>query len=260
MIDIHCHIIPDLDDGPRDMETSVAMGRIAAAEGITAMISTSHSKECSAIGFEAIRHRLEDVRAAWEGDGLGIRLELGVEIFLAPDTLFELKSGVVWTLAGSRYVLVELPYQPWPVYTERVLFDLQVAGYVPILAHPERYTAIQADPNFMYWLAERGVLSQVTAGALLGDHGNLAKRTAETLAAHGLAQIISSDSHGLTQRKRTPQLLQALQVAEGLVGAEAARAMVTDNPARVLANEHIIPEPQQVSPPKWSLGRLFRRG
>jgi protein-tyrosine phosphatase len=259
MIDIHTHIIPDLDDGPPDMETSVGMGRIAAGEGITAMISTSHSKESSAIGFEAMRQRLEEVRAAWEGDGLGIRLELGVEIFLTPDTLSELKSGAVWTLAGSSYVLVELPYQPWPVYTERVLFDLQLAGYVPILAHPERYTAIQADPNLMYSLAERNVLSQITAGALLGDHGNLAKRSAETLAAHRLAQIISSDSHGLTQRKRTPQLLQALQVAEGLVGVEAARAMVTDNPARILANEHIVPEPRQVSPQKWSIGRLFGR-
>jgi protein-tyrosine phosphatase len=259
MIDIHTHIIPGLDDGPPDMETSIAMGRIAAQEGITAMISTSHSKESSALGYEAMRQRLEEVRAAWAGDGLDIRLELGVEIFLTPDTLSDLKSGKVWTLAGSRYVLVELPYQPWPVYAERVLFDLQLAGYVPILAHPERYTAIQADPNLQYSLAERGILSQVTAGALLGDHGSPARRSAETLVLHKLAQIISSDTHGLTQRKRTPQLLQALQVAEGLVGVEAARAMVAGNPARVLLNEHLAPEPERVSPQKWSIGRLFRR-
>jgi len=238
----------------------VGMGHIAAQEGITAMISTSHSKECSAVGFEAMGRRLDEVRAAWHGEGIDIRLELGVEIFLTHDTVSELKSGAVWTLAGSKYVLVELPYQPWPVYTERVMFDLQLAGYVPVLAHPERYTAIQADPNVMYALAERGVLSQITAGALLGDHGNQAKHTAEVLAAHGLAQIISSDSHGLTQRKRTPQLLEALKVAEGLVGAEAAHAMVTDNPGRILSNEHLALDPQQVSPQKWSIGRLFRRG
>src|SRR5947209_15715119 len=110
MIDIHTHIIPALDDGPPDMETSVAMGRIAGAEGIRAMISTSHSKECSALGFEAVGRRLDDVRAAWESEGLGIRLELGMEIFLTPDTVSELKSRVVWPLAESRYVLVELPY------------------------------------------------------------------------------------------------------------------------------------------------------
>jgi protein-tyrosine phosphatase len=102
-------------------------------------------------------------------------------------------------------------------------------------------------------------LSQVTAGALLGDHGTQARRSAETLVLHGLAQIISSDTHGLTQRKRTPQLLEALQAAEKLVGPEVARAMVTTNPARILSNEHLVPEPEQVSPQKWSLGRLFRR-
>src|SRR5215212_3703720 len=244
MIDIHTHIIPNLDDGPPDMETSVAMGRIAAQEGITAIISTSHSEECSALGYEAMRQRLDEVRAAWAGDGLNIRLELGVEIYLTPDTLGELKSGKLWTLAGSNYVLVELPCQPWPAYTERVLFEIQVAGYVPILAHPERYTAIQADPNLMYSLAERSILSQVTAGALLGDHGNPAKRSAETLVLHKLAQIISSDTHGITQRKRTPELRKALEIAEGLVGAEAALAMVTTNPAKILADEHLAAEPE----------------
>jgi protein-tyrosine phosphatase len=259
MIDIHTHIIPSLDDGPPDMDTSVAMGRMAAQEGITAMISTSHSEESSAVGYQGMQQRLEEVRAAWAGEGLNIRLELGVEIFLTPDTLADLKSGRLWTLAGSRYVLVEVPYQPWPAYTERALFELQLAGYLPILAHPERYTAIQADPNLMYSLAERGVLSQVTAGALLGDHGSPARRCAETLILHGLAQILSSDTHGLTQRKRTPQLLHALEVAEGLVGAEAAQAMVNDNPACILSHRHLTPEPERVNPQKWSLGRLFRR-
>ena len=183
-----------------------------------------------------------------------------MEIFLTPDTLADLKSGRLWTLAGSKYVLVELPYQPWPAYTERALFELQLAGYIPILAHPERYTAVQADPNLMYSLAERGVLGQVTAGALLGSHGSPAHRSAETLVGHGLAQFLSSDAHGVTQRKRTPQLRQALEVVEGLVGEEAARAMVLDNPARILSNTHITPEPERVERQKWSLGRLFGRG
>jgi protein-tyrosine phosphatase len=242
------------------MEASIALGRMAAQEGITAMIATSHSDESAAAGYTEMQERLEDVRTAWKEAGLSIRLELGVEIFLTPETPADLKSGRLWTLAGSRYVLVEVPYQPWPAYTERALFELQLAGYLPILAHPERYTAIQADPNLMYSLAERGVLSQVTAGALLGEHGNPARRCAETLVLHGLAQIISTDTHGLTQRKRTPQMLQALEVAGGLVGAEAARALVTDNPACILSNRHLTPEPERVIPQKWSLGRLFRRG
>jgi protein-tyrosine phosphatase len=257
VIDIHTHIIPDLDDGPPDMETSVSMGRLAAEEGITAVIATSHSEESAAVGLEGMRGRLEAVRAAWGEAGLDLRLELGVEIYLRPDTPADLKSDKLWALAGSRYILVELPYQPWPTYTERVLFDLQLAGYVPILAHPERYTAIQADPNVMHALAERGVLGQVTAGALVGDHGSPIRRCAETLVRHGMIQFLSSDAHGLTLRKRMPHLKQALRVVEGLVGPEMARAMVIDNPQRVLDNQHVAAEPERVTRRRWSLRQLF---
>lgn len=259
MIDIHTHIIPALDDGPPDMETSVGMGRIAAREGITAIISTSHSEECAAVGREGMQSLLDDVRAAWGGAGLDIRLELGVEIFLTPSTLADLGSGKLWTLAGSSYILVEIPYHPWPAFTERVLSDLQLAGYAPILAHPERYTAIQSDPNLMYSLAERGILSQVTAGALLGGHGSTAKRTAETLIRYGLAQFLSSDAHGITTRKRTPTLRPALDLVETLAGTQAAHAMVIDNPSHILENRPLAPDPQPVEKLGWSLGRLFGR-
>ncbi len=259
MIDIHTHIIPDLDDGPSDMETSVGMGRIAQQEGITAIISTSHSKESTAVGYEGMTARLNEVRAAWAAAGLDTRLELGMEIFLTPDTPSDLKARKVWPLADSRYILVELPYQPWPAFTERILFDLQLAGYLPILAHPERYTAIQADPNVMYALGERGVLSQVTASALLGGHGEATKRCAQTLVRHNMAQFLSSDAHGVTARKRMPELRRALQVIEDLGGPELAEAMVIENPSRILTNQHLTPEPERVAPRKWSLSRLLGR-
>jgi protein-tyrosine phosphatase len=258
MIDIHTHIIPDLDDGPPDMKTSVGMGRVAAEEGIEAIISTSHSDEASALGFEAMQARLLAVQGAWVAEGLDIRLEMGVEIYLRPDTPAALKSGALWTLAGSRYVLVETPYQPWPTYADQTLFNLQLAGYVPILAHPERYIPIQNDPNRMYALVERGVLAQVTAAALLGGHGPASRRCAETLVRHNLAHFLSSDAHGLTVRRRMPQLREALRVAEGLVGAEAALALVQSNPANILANTPLEVTPERVSGRKWSLGGLFR--
>jgi len=258
VIDIHTHIIPDLDDGPPDMKTSVGMGRVAAEEGIEAIISTSHSEEVANLGLEAMQARLEAVREAWVAAGLNIRLEMGVEIFLRPDTPSALKSGALWPLAGSRYVLVETPYQPWPTYADQTLFNLQLAGYIPILAHPERYIPIQNDPNRMYALVERGVLAQVTAAALLGEHGSVSRRCAETLVRHNLAHFLSSDAHGLTVRRRMPQLREALRVAEGLVGAEAAGALVQENPANILANMPFEITPERVSGRKWSLGSLFR--
>jgi len=258
MIDIHTHILPALDDGPADMETSIRMGRIAAQEGIEAIISTSHSGEGMAMGHEGMQSRLGEVRAAWSAAGINIRVELGLEIFLQPDTVAHLKSDQVWTLAQSQYVLVEVPYQPWPTFADQVLFDIQVAGYVPILAHPERYKPIQADASFMYSLAERGVLGQVTAVALLGMHGHDIQRCAETLVRNRLVQFISSDAHGVSGRKRSPQLGAAVQAAAHLIGEEAAQAMVTTNPAHIFDGKHLLPSPERVKPRRRPFGGLFR--
>jgi protein-tyrosine phosphatase len=258
VIDIHTHIIPALDDGPGDMETSIAMGRIFAEEGVTTVISTSHSEEAMVLGREVMQRKLKEVQAAWVEAGIEIETELGVEIFLRPTAVQDLQSGRAWTLAGSQYVLVELPYEPWPAYADQALFDLRVAGYVPILAHPERYTAIQQDPNRMYALAERGVLGQVTADALLGRHGGSIKRCAQTLVRHRLVQFLSSDAHGVVAGKRPPLLREALRVAERLVGPEAAHLLVYENPAHILANASLTPNSEPIRTSESWLSRFFR--
>jgi protein-tyrosine phosphatase len=258
MIDIHCHILPNFDDGPADMETSIGMGQIAAAEGFKGIISTSHGDEAALEGREMMKARLETVREAWAKAGLDIRLELGMEIYLRPGTLDQLKFGHLWPLAGSRYVLVEVPYQPWPPYADETLFSLQVAGYVPILAHPERYTAIQSDPNKMYTLAERGILGQVTAAALTGDHGSTIKKCADTLLRHGLVQFIATDAHGTG--RRSPRMKDALAYAEAAIGSDQARRLVRKNPAYILYNREIPVNPTPVdSQRKNFFGGLFNR-
>jgi protein-tyrosine phosphatase len=240
------------------METSIAMGRIFAGEGVTTVISTSHSEEAMALGHEAMQRKVKEVQAAWLEAGIEIRLEPGIEIFLRPTTVDDLQSGRAWTLAGSQYVLVELPYEMWPAFVDQVLFDLRVAGYVPILAHPERYTVIQQDPNRMYALAERGVLGQVTAEALLGRQGSTIKRSAQALVRHRLVQFLSSDAHGVMAGKRPPLLREALRVAERLVGLEGAHLLVNENPAHILSHEGLTADPERVSPRRWSFSRLFK--
>ncbi|MDQ6694472.1 MAG: hypothetical protein M3014_08645 [Chloroflexota bacterium] len=258
MIDIHAHIIPDLDDGPRDMETSVGMGRIFAEEGVSCVVSTSHSEEASATGRAGMESRLELVRAAWIEAGLDIELKLGMEIYLQPDCVQQLRAGNLWSLAGSKYVLVELPYQPWPAYANQTLFALQVAGYSPVLAHPERYTAIQNDPNVLYELVRKGVLAQVTGLALAGSQGSITKKCAETLVKHHLVQFISTDAHG-DHGKRVPSLLEAVRQAQQWIGEEAVHALVEGNPRRVVEDRPVEVQPERVSGRKWGLGDLFRR-
>lgn len=257
MIDIHSHILPALDDGPADMETSVALGVIAEREGIQAMVSTSHSTEVLQIGHAGMRKRLAEVKKAWREAGIGIRLELGVEIFLRPDTVDDLQAGRLWSLAGSKYVLVEVPYQPWPTYADDALYALQLAGYVPILAHPERYVAIQDDLNKMYALSQRGILGQVTAAALLGEHGGPTKKCAEMLMRHDMVQFIATDSH--SPKWRSPKVREALILAEDMLGLERAGALAQDNPERVLANLDIVAEPREPDRKKGLFGGLFGR-
>ena len=259
MIDIHTHVIPALDDGPPTMEVSVEMGRIAAQEGTQVIISTSHSAESAAVGYQGMLERLAEVRAAWDAEGIEVGLELGVEILLDYDTVARLRNGNLWTLAGSQYVLVEVPYTPWPTYTERALFDLQLAGYTPILAHPERYTAIQNDPNLLYRLVERGILAQVTSAALIGEQGDKVRRTAETLVRHRLVQFISSDAHNVRLKRRMPLLTEAVEAAKHLVGEEIALTMVTTNPRAILEKRAIEVAPEPVEMRSSFLGGLFRR-
>jgi protein-tyrosine phosphatase len=239
------------------MEASVGMGHIYAGEGVSCVFATSHSKEAAEEGRHGIEERLGEVKAAWREAGIPVDIELGVEVYLSPDTVGDLRDGRLWTMGGSRYVLVEVPYQPWPVYADAALFDLRLAGYVPILAHPERYTAIQENPAKMLDLVEHGVLCQVTAGALLLKSGNAVRRTADLLVRHRLAQFIATDAH--SPHWRGPDVREALRVAEHLVGEEAVRVMTVDNPLHILADSPIEPDPEPLPPRKGRFGGLFGR-
>ncbi len=257
MIDIHTHILPGIDDGAETLEESVAMAVVAAAGGTTAMVCTSHSGEWLEIGPQATMvAQMAPVQAAIGAAGVALHLWPGLEIFLTPETPAHLRAGRVWSLAGSRYLLVELPYEPWPPYAEQVLFQLQVDGYVPILAHPERYTAIQRDLGLMGRLAARGILGQVTAGAFAGRWGDTTRRTAVALTEQGLVQILASDAHSAAGHRR-PDLDEGYRAVAALFDAPTAEFMAVTAPGLVLANADLAPDPHPAAPGRSLFGRLF---
>ena len=258
MIDIHSHILPAIDDGAETLEESLAMARLAVAGGVTDMICSSHSAELFELGPQAaLQERVKILQAAVDAAAIPLRLWPGMEIFLTPETPRHLAAGRAWGLAGGRYVLVEVPYEPWPTYTEQTLFELQVAGYLPILAHPERDVAIQHDPNVLYRLVERGILAQVTTGAFDGHFGAATRRCAITLCEHGLVQILASDAHSAYDRRRLPGLSDGRRVLAGLVGEEQATAMTTTIPGDVLAGRPITSEPRATEVARPFLSRIF---
>ena len=258
MIDMHSHILPGVDDGAVDMEDAIAMARIAAEDGTKVMFATSHSAEWFELGpLSLMQQQVDGLQQEIDKAGIDLKVVPGMEIFLSADTGADLKSGRAWTRGGARYILVELASENWPPNAEQVLFGIQMQGYIPILAHPERYTIIQRNTEFMYDLAERGVLGQVTGIALTGQQGNTIRNCAEALVQRRLVQFIASDSHDIGDRyKRLPGLTAGVAAAAALIGEEAAQRMVTTAPQHILDKK---PLATNALPPEEKKKGFFQR-
>lgn len=260
MIDLHSHILFDLDDGAQTIHESLAMAQMAAEDGVRTMAATPHGPGSTASRTydpALIRERLDVLNAAIAGERLPIEIVGGTEIVYDVGLVERLQRGQLLTYGRSRAILLELSHNTIPPSLDSAIFNLQVAGYRIVLAHPERIIEVQQSPNRLLPLIERGVLMQITAEALLGNQGERLRTTAETLVRHAMGHLLASDTHGVPPR-RPPRLAAARDRAAQLIGAEAAAAMVTTTPAAVLEDRPLrVPAP---SPVAQSHSRWWRRG
>jgi protein-tyrosine phosphatase len=256
LIDLHCHLLPGVDDGPESIADSVAMARVAADDGITTIVATPHRSawSYSAPPADAAR-RCDEVREACRQAGCLVEIALGGESYLVPDLADQVQSGLALTINGGRYLLVEWPYTQYPVFADDVLFGLQLRGIVPVIAHAERYNVVRRDVHWLESLVRRGIVIQVTAASLLGEQGPAARKLVETILAENLAHVIATDSHSV--QRRAPRLRAAFDRASELVGPERARALVEDVPRLVLENRAVeLPAPVTHRPRSfWSFWR-----
>ena len=201
MIDLHCHLLPGIDDGASDLRTSLAMARAAVADGIRVVACTPHIYpglyENTADGIRAAVAKLaEQLRRR----RIPLQLVVGADVHLAPDLLTRLRDGQVPTLHGSRYLLLEPPHHVAPPRFETSVFALAASGYVPVITHPERLTWIESHYSTLQRLAERGVWMQLTAGALTGRFGKRPRYWGERMLDEGFAHLIATDAHDEDQR------------------------------------------------------------
>jgi len=254
VIDLHTHILPALDDGARTLDESLAMIRIAVADGITSLAATPHDTGSAPDYPSQVKARVAQVQAALQERGIDLQLVVGSELHGVPDLVARLRTGRALTLGSSRYFLLEFPLTDLPIHAAQLVFEAQVAGFTPIVAHPARTAAIQHDPNQLYDLVERGALAQITSGSLTGVFGPRIQATARVLVEHNLVHLIASDAHGTGYR--APRLSEAVQVAGQIVGEEIARAMVTTRPQAILSNQSLAIEPPRRYHPRrrwfWS--------
>ena len=235
MIDLHCHLLPGIDDGAEDLQQSLEMARLSVADGVTVIACTPHifPGVFNNSGPD-IRRRIERLQAELDEAQIAIRLVTGGDVHVAPDLVSKLNSGEALSLNDSRYVLVEPPHHILPPNIEGLLFNLLASGYVPIVTHPERMSWIEREYDMLRRLVRSGAWMQITAGALLGKFGSRAKAWSERMLSEGIVHIIASDAHDTV--RRPPLMKEALGALRSLVGEEEAMNLVQIRPEAILNN------------------------
>ena len=250
MIDLHSHILPGIDDGPATVDESLEIARRAAAEGVRLMAATPHVRDDYPTRADTMERLVGEVQAAIRAAGIPLDLRPGGEI--AIDWLGRLSEQDIrrFGLGGSpRYVLVEFPYAGWPLSLHDWIFRLVTRGVTPVIAHPERNSEVQDDPEQLRPLVDAGALVQLTAAAFDGRIGRSSQRAASELLRRGLAHLLASDAH--TSDVREAGLAAAL---ERVGDPDLARWLTWDVPMAIVTDAAIPRRPE----PKRR--RLLRRG
>lgn len=241
MVDLHCHILPDMDDGARESEEAVAMAQLAFDRGTTHLIATPH---CQKGGSEEVLAATEYLRRQLSCLQLPLSLYAGMEIYATADTLRLLREGKLLTLNGSRYPLVEFDFEGDGQLPGKLLTELTEAGYRPVVAHPERYRYIQSDPRILNQWLDMGCLLQLNKGSFAGHFGPVCRDLAFSLVARGYACAVASDAHGF--RRRSPRLEQLWDILCENFSPRTAQALLQENPMRILRDEPVqTPRPDR---------------
>jgi protein-tyrosine phosphatase len=236
MIDTHLHILYGVDDGPETMQESLALAMALVQEGISGAIATPHyNDEFPQRPVAEIQERVKETQQELDRHNIPLRLFVGHEALIKPGLVEDIQAGRIATLNNSRYLLLELWSSAWLPETERVIFELQIQGIVPLIAHPERYQTIQQNPARLAALLQQGAIAQLTASSLVGMQGKTVRRTAETLLKKGLIHCIASDAHGL--QRRPPDVTRGLQRAVELLGQARVHQMIETWPSMIINNE-----------------------
>ncbi|HKD63243.1 MAG TPA: CpsB/CapC family capsule biosynthesis tyrosine phosphatase [Candidatus Acidoferrales bacterium] len=248
MIDIHCHILPGLDDGPGSMQTSIDMAEMAIADGITHVIGTPHAHADHVFDPVKIKERRDELQALFEGR---LILATGCDFHLSYENLEDIRFDPQrYTLNQKNYLLVEFADFSIPPSLDQALHNLQLAGLVPIVTHPERNPLIRSQPERLFKWLEQDCYVQVTAQSLLGRFGRSAQECSKRWLADGAVHFIASDAHNVTSRPL--RLKETFEWVAKTHGEDVARALLVHNPRAAFEGQPLpfVPEISEDSPGK----------
>jgi protein-tyrosine phosphatase len=257
VIDIHSHILPGLDDGAPDLTASVAIARLAAADGVRTMVGTPHVREDYVFPLAEIAERTRVLNEHLRARDIRLEIKAGAEVGVSK--LPDLDDATVGSLClgAGPYLLVESPYLRATDLFEDSVFDVQLRGFRPVLAHPERSPSFQRHPDRLAAMVQRGVLCSVTSASMAGRFGRTVQQFTRTMFEIGLVHNVASDCHDTL--KRAPGLGGGFRVLEReLPGVLDQAGWYTDEvPAAMLAGDRLPARPSPLGKrrSRWSLSR-----
>lgn len=202
MIDIHCHILPGMDDGAVDLSASLAMGRQAVSQGITHILCTPHHNNGQYNNPKAeVISAVAQLQKEFDQRDIALTLLEGQEVHITGGLIEEIKQKrILFTDLADTYVLIEFPTMDIPAFTEALFLELRAMGKTPVIVHPERNAKFRQDPNRLASFLDMGCLAQLTAPSLVGKFGKSIQKTAKEMVDRNLVQMVASDAHGVNKR------------------------------------------------------------
>lgn len=202
MIDLHCHILPGIDDGADTLADSLAMAEAAISQGITHILCTPHHNNGKYVNpKDEVITKVAELQKELDQRNLPLTLLEGQEVRITGDLVSEIhQDRILFTDLADTYILIEFPTADVPVYAEQLLFELRSMGKIPVIVHPERNGKLREDPNCLISYLDMGCLAQLTAPSYVGGFGKSIQKTAKQMVEHNLVQMMASDAHGIKKR------------------------------------------------------------
>lgn len=238
MIDVHSHILPNIDDGSRSIDETFNLIREAKEAGFEGIICTSHYMENY---YETDRPEREvwinAIHENLKNKNIEMNLYLGNEIYMSDNIIKLLEDGKATTMNDTSYVLFELPLNVEPMNLYDMVYEMQQYKIVPILAHPERYSFVQTDPELIYDLIDKGVLMQANYGSIVGQYGKKTQMIVQKFLENNMIHMLGTDAH--RQNTIYPKIPEILVELKSLIGEEKLNELTTINPELVINNKRI---------------------
>lgn len=243
MVDIHHHLLWGLDDGPTSMETSVAMAKMAAADGITHIVCSPHANSRYPYDPALIREKISELQRELDSESVPLKLGHGCDFHTSYENIQDAKADPErFSINGLGYLLVELPDYGLPRGMTDIFYQLQITGLTPILTHPERNPTLQSDMSRLTEWLRGGVLIQVTAGSVTGRMGKEAQRMAHKLLEKRWVHFLATDAHNITSRP--PKLQEAYDAVAERYSPEYAHLLCVSNPIAAFSGKQLLAQPE----------------